>query len=451
MKKIYAKLIAITLTLMLSVSVLVASSYAWLVIAAAPEAEGMQITIGGGNTILVAADLSVEKDGKIYHYPDWFSSTVDFSQHKSYAYLNELGGLTPVSTADGLSWFVPQYYDLTDDEVVKGSALAGALKPLEEFLLDTQLSHANLAAGAEEEIAEGSYAYLDFWVVSPSENYTLRVSTGEESGGSFVIGLQNAEQGENGYVLSQSSDSAAAAIRVGFLANPDLLSQEAFAVYEGSPAYDKRFELLKGAYTEPSGLVEYDSPGYRFTIYEPNGDYHPNDEVAQNGSYRITTPVGVADGQVTHVDIRDRLTVQKKSSWVSIEGQADTLIEQRFAAAAKDPAFAGLTAEEMTEKFYKQYVGSQVGSFVNKGEFIKNTANLYTAVVAGDVTGTAYDEATTTAGATDDVFIVELEKNVPQRIRMFVWIEGEDVDCVGSTAASSLAFSIELAGSNMDT
>ena len=54
------------------------------------------------------------------------------------------------------------------------------------------------------------------------------------------------------------------------------------------------------------------------------------------------------------------------------------------------------------------------------------------------------------AGATDDVYIVKLEKNVPQRIRLFIWLEGEDVDCVNSASASAFAFRIELAGSNAD-
>ena len=55
-----------------------------------------------------------------------------------------------------------------------------------------------------------------------------------------------------------------------------------------------------------------------------------------------------------------------------------------------------------------------------------------------------------TANATDDVYIVRLEKNVPQRIRMFVWMEGQDADCVNSAEASSFAFRIELAGSHAD-
>jgi hypothetical protein len=52
------------------------------------------------------------------------------------------------------------------------------------------------------------------------------------------------------------------------------------------------------------------------------------------------------------------------------------------------------------------------------------------------------------SGATEDVYIIKLERNVPQRIRMFVWIEGQDVDCVNAVAASNFAINLELAGGN---
>jgi hypothetical protein len=50
------------------------------------------------------------------------------------------------------------------------------------------------------------------------------------------------------------------------------------------------------------------------------------------------------------------------------------------------------------------------------------------------------------AGATDDVYIIQLERNVPQRIRMFIWLEGQDIDCVDSVNSARFAVNIELAG-----
>ena len=54
------------------------------------------------------------------------------------------------------------------------------------------------------------------------------------------------------------------------------------------------------------------------------------------------------------------------------------------------------------------------------------------------------------SGATEDVVLVHLEKNVPQRIRMFVWIEGQDADCIKNLSNVSFALGLELAGSKID-
>ena len=80
MNKIYLKLIAISLTLVLSVSVVAMSSYAWLVLSSSPAVSGIQVTIGGGNTILVAPDITEVVDGQVYHYPGTFSDTMNFSK-----------------------------------------------------------------------------------------------------------------------------------------------------------------------------------------------------------------------------------------------------------------------------------------------------------------------------------------------------------------------------------
>ena len=45
--------------------------------------------------------------------------------------------------------------------------------------------------------------------------------------------------------------------------------------------------------------------------------------------------------------------------------------------------------------------------------------------------------------------LLTAEKNIPQRIRMFVWIEGQDVDCTEEAIALDFAMSVELAGSDV--
>ena len=45
-----------------------------------------------------------------------------------------------------------------------------------------------------------------------------------------------------------------------------------------------------------------------------------------------------------------------------------------------------------------------------------------------------------------DVEIIKLERNVPQRVRMFIWLEGQDIDCSDKISSARFAVSIELAG-----
>ena len=93
--------------------------------------------------------------------------------------------------------------------------------------------------------------------------------------------------------------------------------------------------------------------------------------------------------------------------------------------------------------FYHSYLQGQYTAYVQKGSFIKKTADLYKfsdAVTSGELASLEQ------AGATDDVYIISLERYVPQRIRMFIWLEGQDVDCVNSAAASAFCVNIELAG-----
>lgn len=447
MKKAYTKLLLTLAALVTSAVMVVSVSYAWLVLSNNPVAEGIQITIGGGNTILVAADQTREANGKIYHYPGSFDGTLNFTQDAGYAYLGELSALTPVSTADGVNWFIPTYYDLTDLEVQNGTILSGTLKPWVEFERDNTLRHANLSKDDADKASEGSYIYLDFWVVSPGSDYTLRVSTGEDSGGSYVIGLPQAEATEDGwYRLVSGDNSAEACVRVGLLANPNYVTDETMWYYQNSPGYSDTYTRLRGDYQDP-GAGAVDTSGYRFTIYEPNADFHPSIPT-EEGNYLLTQPIGLAGGIATPVDVDASLTVQTKNFWLDAPVGEGTQLEQRFQAAVLEPSFQGLSANELTRKFYDEYLSALVDPYVGKGVFVKNTKNLYNALNSRGVADGEFLSRGYTANATDDVYIVQLEKNVPQRIRMFVWLEGQDADCVNSAEASSFAFRIELAGSH---
>lgn len=451
MRKVYIKLIAMALALILSVTVVIMSSYAWLVLSGSPTVSGIQVAIGGGNTILTAPNIREEgSNGEVYCYPGRFSDKLNFGQEKQYDFLQELGSLTPVSTYNGIDWYLPAYYSGNDPEVQAGKVASGYIKDFSEFSVDNKLSYANLPSKETGKISKGSYIYLDFWVVSPGGDYTLRVSTGNETenGGSFVIDLLEPAETETGYKLSMNAGSAAAAVRVGFLANDLMLIDDSMLCYQNSKYFDNRFHSLRGFYQEPDQNPVYLDEN-RFTIYEPNGDLHPEHKDL-DGKYVETAPLAQVDGEVVEKTIQDRLTVQRASFWSPAENGADsTAIEQRFQAALYNMDADNMSTLEIMNRFYGSYLQGQISPYITKGDFIRKTSVLYSDLyLNGGVVPAAklYDEKH--PGATEDegIYIIKLEQNVPQRLRMFIWLEGQDIDCLKSVNSSRFAVNIELAG-----
>lgn len=447
MTKIYIKLIAMALALILSVSVVIMSSYAWLVLSGNPAVTGIQVAIGGGNTILTAPNI-VHTDGygTPYNIPGYFSDKMNFGQQDSYAYLQDVGNLSPVSTTNGIDWFLPAYYDGNDPEVQQGKVPSGALKDVSEFVVDSELRYANLSKTTDKsKISKGNYIYLDFWVVSPGGDYTLRVSTGDgvEEGGSFVIDLL--EPSDTGDTLEEPEGSAAATVRVGFLANDAMLTDDTMWQYQNSRYYDSRFKALKGIYQEPySGAAYLDTD--RFTIYEPNGDYHPENKDL-NGSYVQTKPLEMVGDIIQEREENLNLTVQRRSTWAIPEEESGiTALEQRYKTARFARLGANKTTSEWMDYFYGSYLQGQLFPYVEKGKFVEWTKNLTSFLDSQNGVVSAETLDGNQGNATKDAYIIRLERNIPQRIRMFIWLEGQDIDCVDDVSSARFAVNIELAG-----
>jgi len=107
------------------------------------------------------------------------------------------------------------------------------------------------------------------------------------------------------------------------------------------------------------------------------------------------------------------------------------------------------TVDDAKNELYNKYLQGNFAPYVTKGEFIVNSADLYTYYSSGNIVDSDELTAANKGGATESTYIVSLEKNVPQRIRMFVWLEGEDQDCT-LVDAIDFALGIELAGSNQE-
>lgn len=444
-KRAYLKLACTASALLAAMAMIVMSSYAWLTASSSPVAEGIQVAVGGGSTILLAQDV---KDDNGNHYPGVFGKTLTLSDILDpEAYM----GLLPVSTADGIHWYLPTYYTDADPEVLNGEAVAGTLKPCEQFTPDETLAYANLSPEAEEaEDATGHYLYADFWVVSPGGSYDLRVSTStkpeDSSAGSYVIDLPQVVENKDGkFELAAPENPASESLRIGFLVNRNFAGESQAAYAASNTKEDRYTGTLLGVYQEKgSSSSTRDSEYNFFHIYEPNGTGHSQLGEAANGSYLITFPLGVEDGTgtVKVMPVGDQVSVQTTSTW---SGTAGDMLEAAVKMAGENP-----TAAQVQEKFYG-CLQNNLSTYVNKGKFVSHTSGLYTKAVDASVSSNAIDESAL-GGANEDNsgVIVRLEKNQPQRIRMFIWVEGQDADCVSGVTAGSFAVRIELSGSSVN-
>lgn len=421
-RQYHIKILASALLIVLSLSMLVMVTFAWYVMSTAPEVSGMQIKIGS-DTIRVAPDCT---DASGQHYPGAFQGVLETD---TTAIPENFWGLIPVSTADGKHWFSATYESLEN----------GGDQKTDEYLEDTTLSSANLTARPK---SGGNYLYLDFWVVAPKD-YDLRVSTatqGSGQSGSYVkVFPQVKMDAARNYSLDETQRQAESSLRIGFLVNEDPAEVDR---YKNSHTYDTAYKILKGVYQEQG--KELPTSKTSFTIYEPNCDWHADIEI--NGQYKQTSPLAWKDGKVKPVtleSVQTKLAAQTSATWTQADNGTETKLAQALQTALLDAKTTNRSitnGQSAGEYLLNQYLKGQLSGYITSGQFVKSTRDLKDGTSLTDMTD--MDKA----GATTDAVIVSLKKNVPQRIRMFVWLEGQDIDCTNEAALKTLLLNLELAG-----
>ena len=458
-KRHVAKLIAAVALVMLAIILIMVGTYAWFVASANPDIGGMQLNVGASNTIKIAADQTqTDENGNVVHYPGAFASSLSFADKSTYqSLMRNMQALIPVSTSDGLHWFAPVY-----DKLSNGGAITG-------YTVDTTLTQANLT-GENDDTTHGHYVYMDFWLVAPDEDYTIRVSTSparerETDAGSFVLAIPRihvdipeSDDEDPTFSMTVERMQAEASLRVGFLVNEDEYP-DAARLFAGSEDYD----IFHGSYQE-KGEALSEAYASDFTIYEPNADLHPKNETLE-GKYCITRPLIGTDG--TTADISAIVTPQKKSDWTTdnvTDEEYPSRLEEQLRAAVQyarnnglldwieyrdDPeimlAMAAVAADQMTNYLMGDYLQWQLAGVVNSGMFASRT--FYT---GESDASEPIDMASVGDGAvTEDVSIVTLRAGEPQRVRMYIWLEGQDIDCVPDGSVRNLVLNIELAGASV--
>lgn len=442
MKKTLIKLSAAAVLVVIALVIVVVSTFAWYTVSGTPEVGGIQLNIGVGGTLQIAADLTAVTSDGVVHYPGTFSDSLNFSRYETYEYLQDVVTLTPVSTADGIHWFFP-----TDGQTTGKNILDG-------YLMDDTYSYANLSELPADDSVHGNYVMLDFWVMAPMD-CSLRVSYGDTDSGTYAVSLPYPVKEGESCTLGDADEMLPACVRVGFLADTRTQTDGSMRAYMDSNYFDEKVHSLKGVYGTSGQTWDGVSP--QFSLYEPNADVHGGDNIysetpdgsvyreCADGSYVKTYPIGYVDGQAKPVDITDRTAVQTATHWLQ---EGDSLLIQQLFETYMLGQSTETDEKTLFSKFCSEYLGYQCDAYIEKGAFIKETASIDAACQNdGTVSATDFDSLLT-AGAADDVVIVDLERNVPQRIRMFVWVEGQDVDCSSVIAASGLMIRLELAGSS---
>ena len=452
MKKLYGKLILSVVTVLFAITVVLTSTYAWMALSKNPAASNIQITIAGGNSILIAPDVCAELDGQTVHYPGSFDDSVRTPELQ----LEGLAGLLPVSTQNGIDWVVPSYYKPSETAVQEQRVLSGLMKDISEFTVDSTLEYANLPAGSE---AAGSYVYLDFWVVSPGMDYSLRVScdskdpeSPEDSREGSYVFTRPRIVGEEP-LLVDAGRAATASVRLGFLVNETPCSANAFSAYKSSESYSSRYETMSGVYPEKgTAFPAAERASTHFSVYEPNAELHAAQ--LRDGSYLVTTPLAVEDGTPCLGTPWRNLAIQKAFRWRG-STQPDSTEGSNFGDmfTVYRENHPELVGRELEDGFYADSHSAYLSDVI-PGSFYARCSDVYASAEQDGESPELYSvsaeqlAALDTDGASESAVIVQLQKDIPQRIRLFLWLEGQDADCVNPTGDEQLHIRLELAGSN---
>lgn len=465
MKKFKIRIIAAGVSIIAALVLLVSASVAWLTISTKPEVGGIHVGINAQRTLLLSRDTDVLE----------FNQYIDLTD--DFAYLTPL---RPVSTVDGIHWFIPTYNTAT-----------GALNDPDEFILDTTLQYANVTtlAGnsndihnrsamydpeqpgqlkAAEDIQEltgaallersnqGYYVYTDFWMTTEEDNgcrvrltiphYPTRDGFQKEEidqgrYGSYALQTYALREGEDGQQVALLSRNAETSMRIGLLLNPDQPASSQFFIYE--PNADRR-----SAANKPLGGEEEENGGIKVDYVV---DYRFNEDSYKAGAYFVTQPIravtktrDVTDpdsgenvtetyigGEPTNIPT-NRLLIQKSSDW-----DLDSLKEKLENGESPN-------SNDVQYPFGGFLDTANVYSALDKDENSEKDINNPDRIV--DISDEAGAGHTDIAGSS---VIVTLTKDTPIKCRLFIWLEGQDVDCWNDISAGSFIVNLELAGESI--
>jgi len=458
--------------MLIALLLLAGTTLAWYTMSTNPEITGMSLYVGGPETLRLARhQAGVDPSLLDYH------ETLNLSDlFKSYA------NLIPVSTADLLNWYLPTY----DKD--------GGLKDPSEFILDDTLAYANIgqyeldngeiqyehegkyyteaalyetfstAIDSDAIISSamlkpktislvdqivkhqtGYYVYADMWMTTDNQhgsvvrlsfpNYGVEKATEEkEMGGAFgtyVLPLLELYKDEYNQTAARSkSNNSENSVRLGFLIYGDAEDSSAITdwyIYE--PNADRHARWSR----KPKGESAYVA-GFNKT----------EDTVIEDGMYAKTMPIAKVQ---TGTKIVEGVETPIYANQPAVLSSAHHIIQM---ACGWDTGTKTLEALSYGKRlnstnldFFGFFVPSNILATKTSGataitDTIPSQVSRYSTTVGGDDWETEYYPTK----LTDALFNIEYGQYV--KIRMFVWVEGQDVDCWNDIASGCFQINLEF-------
>ncbi len=428
-----------------SLAVLTTAGFAWYTLSTNPEISGMQVTLEGDRNIWIS------KNGA-----DFFRH-IDISAEMS----SEMSTLRPVSTYDGLNWYVCDYH-----------SSSGNIIEDEFFLKDWCISEEHGTEGHTHCDNGGFFAYTDIWITTKAGSAKIRLSIPdsderygeEETSGCYVLSYDYSVDKEGVKTIKLMSRGPETCARVGFMVF-DATSGEEDPVVLGKT--ENLAEKLK---------EEGFNKGYDFFIYEPNADVRSElnkqdsryltdiyvsqlrikklmigdtafDYPASNGSYMQTFPIKQAEAQT--------LEDTEEDSRGTLQQAAPALFPASKLIVQKAAAWNSAKVSEMEEKTFTEADNAvdllnelMQNDCITRGRFA-NENTVQNALYNGANTyfPTALDSTPDTGNAASPTsqHMFTLKAGEIRQIRLFFWIEGQDIDCWNDVAGMNFLTRIEFA------
>ncbi len=443
-KRHFGKLAVAVSGVVASAVMLGSAAFAWYTLSTNPEIRGMQFTVGADETMLISID-----EGKTFH------RSVDLSDKLG----EDMEIIRPVSTIDGLNWYVCDYQT--------GS---GNIKQNEFFLLDwCDCTEKDDKGNTVHEYCSkaGFYAYTDIWVKSEGKaNIRLSVPNDvddynkETSSGSYVLSYDLVNN-TTVKLLSKGPETCA---RVGMLvfketdsANPVVLGKdengndrdaktvdssliENFFIYE--PNADVRSELDKQSdkymtdiyvsMMEIKGFdakdLDYDeSDGSYIQTYPIKGTHSADIKTSYDSTSKTYKPLSASP----HVFNPLNLIVQSAAKWNALQPNSTDKTSVFSILSANDLIMNLMVNSKIERGFFNATPGTSFYDGRTANEKIEKTNDYTTTAISAN-------------SATSQV-LFEMNEGKVRQIRLFFWIEGQDIDCWNDVAGMNFIARIEFA------